>query len=229
MRCNMIPGRNRDLRLSHFTSVMLKYPSGIFPYYTLAWSFATSSTPSRSPPPYHKFHNMDAAAIGTCLDVLLTVGTIMGEFCAARLSDYIMHRMAARHEGIHKPKYRLYVSPLRHLFASMYFGATIGHTGFILPLVGLSISVFGPQICSTCLYSYVNECYKPQTKVLFNFSRGLSFLSSLHPSRTRSSTTGLISRLLLSFSRSYLPVAALIWPGERWRIMAGNLTFHWYM
>ncbi|QSZ30132.1 hypothetical protein DSL72_004652 [Monilinia vaccinii-corymbosi] len=39
--------------------------------------------------------------------------------------------------------------------------------------------VFGLQIASTTLYAYVSDCYRPQTPetgVLFNPSRGLSFL-----------------------------------------------------
>ncbi|KAF9065129.1 major facilitator superfamily domain-containing protein [Rhodocollybia butyracea] len=236
---NMIPGRN--LRLSHFTHsfVMLKYPSVTLPfiYYTLAWSFANILPAVTLATIYHKFYNMDAAAIGTCLGVSLTIGTIVGELCAGRLSDYIMYRMAARHEGIRKPEYRLYLSPLSAIFMPagiIIFGATVGRTGFIPPLVGLSIGVFGLQIGSTCLYSYISDCYKPQTPetgVLFNLSRGLSFFIPF----VATPLSNKISYLWAYFTfaailfATFLPVAALIWRGERWRNMAGSPTFHRYM
>ncbi|KAJ7468711.1 major facilitator superfamily domain-containing protein [Mycena latifolia] len=106
------------------------------------------------------------------------------------------------------------------------FGATVGRTGFIPPLVGLSIGVFGLQIGSTCLYAYISDCYKPQTPetgVLFNLGRGLSFFIPF------------ISYLWAWFTfaailfATYLTVAALIWRGERWRIAAGKPTFHRYL
>ncbi|KAF9061182.1 major facilitator superfamily domain-containing protein [Rhodocollybia butyracea] len=231
---NMVPGRN--LRLSHFTHsfIMLKYPSVTLPfiYYTCA-NFANTLPAVTLATSYHRFYDMDAAAIGICLGVSLTIGSVLGELCAGRLSDYIMYRAAARHDGIRKPEYRLYLSPLSAIFMPgglIMFGATVGRTGFIPPLVGLSIAVFGQQIGSTCLYAYISDCYKPQTPetgVLFNLARGLSFFIPFvaTPLANRISYLWAYFTFAAVIFAGYLPIAALIWRGERWRIMAGAPTF----
>ncbi|KAJ7730373.1 major facilitator superfamily domain-containing protein [Mycena maculata] len=213
---NMIPGR--QLRLSHFTHsfTMLKYPSVTLPfiYYTLAWTFV----------------NILPAAS-------LTIGTLLGELCAGRLSDYIMYRMAARHGGVRKPEYRLYLSPLSTIFMPagiIIFGATVGRTGFIPPLVGLSVGAFGLQIGSTCLYAYISDCYKPQTPetgVLFNLGRGLSFFIPFVAARLANDISYLWAWFTFAaiLFATYLPVASLIWYGERWRLAARLPTLHAYL
>lgn len=233
-KSNMIPGR--QLRLSHFlhSFAMLKYPSVIFPfiYYTLAWTFINILPAVTLATIYHKSYHMNAGPIGACLGISLTIGSVLGELCAGRLSDHIMYRMAARHDGVRKPEYRLYLSPLSAIFMPagiIIFGATVGRTGFIPPLVGLAVGVFGLQIGSTCLYAYISDCYKPQTPetgVLFNFGRGLSFFIPFVATRLAGSISYLwawftFSMILLA---AYVPVVALIWYGERWRIAAGKPT-----
>ncbi|KAJ7108767.1 major facilitator superfamily domain-containing protein [Mycena epipterygia] len=236
---NMIP--NRQLRLSHFTHsfVMLKYPSVTLPfiYYTLSWTFINILPAVTLATIYHKFYNMGAGPIGACLGISLTIGSVLGELCAGRLSDVIMYRMAKRHDGVRKPEYRLYLSPLSAFFMPVgiiIFGATVGRTGFIPPLVGLSIGVFGLQIGSTCLYAYISDCYKPQTPetgVLFNLGRGLSFFIPFVATRLANKISYLWAWFTFAaiLSAAYLPVAALIWRGERWRIAAGTPKFHRYM
>ncbi|KAJ7672439.1 major facilitator superfamily domain-containing protein [Mycena polygramma] len=236
---NMIP--NRQLRLSHFSHsfAMLKYPSVTLPfiYYTLAWTFVNILPAVTLATIYHKFYNMGAGSIGACLGISLTIGSVLGELCAGRLSDFIMYRMAKRHGGVRKPEYRLYLSPLSAFFMPVgiiIFGATVGRTGFIPPLVGLSIGVFGLQIGSTCLYAYISDCYKPQTPetgVLFNLGRGLSFFIPFVATRLANEITYLWAWFTFAaiLFVSYLPVTALIWHGERWRVAAGTPTFHRYM
>ncbi|KAJ7931296.1 major facilitator superfamily domain-containing protein [Mycena leptocephala] len=236
---NMIPGR--ALHLSHFTHSfsMFKYPSVTFPfiYYTLAWTFINILPAVTLATIYHKFYHMNAGPIGACLGISLTIGSVLGELCAGRLSDYIMYRMAARHGGVRKPEYRLYLSPLSAIFMPagiIIFGATVGRTGFIPPLVGLSVGVFGLQIGSTCLYAYISDCYKPQTPetgVLFNLGRGLSFFIPFVATRLANEISYLWAWFTFAaiLFATYLPVAALIWWGERWRIAAGKPTIHRYL
>ncbi|RAL58789.1 hypothetical protein DID88_009202 [Monilinia fructigena] len=114
--------------------------------------------------------------------VSLMIGSLLGEFSAGKASDYVMYRVARRNGDIRKPEYRLYLCCLSAVFMPtglIIFGATVGKTLYFIPLIGLAIGVFGLQIASTTLYAYVSDCYKPQTPetgVLFNLSRGLSFV-----------------------------------------------------
>jgi predicted MFS family arabinose efflux permease len=234
-RGNMIPGR--QLRLAQFTHsfVMLQYPSVVFPfiYFTLAWTFTNILPAVTLAAIYSRFYHMGAGPVGACLGISLTIGSVLGEFLAGRLSDYIMYRMATRHGGDRKPEYRLYLSPLSVFFMPVgliIFGATVGRTGFIPPLVGLSVGVVGLQIASTCLYAYISDCYNPQTPeagVLFNFGSGLAFFIPFVATRLANKITYVWS--LFTFASilfvAYLPVAALIWYGERWRLAAGKPTF----
>ncbi|KAJ6453521.1 major facilitator superfamily domain-containing protein [Mycena sanguinolenta] len=236
---NMIP--NRRLRLSHFTHsiVMLKYPSVTLPfiYYTLAWTFINILPAVTLATIYHKFYDMGAGPIGASLGISLTIGSVLGELCAGRLSDFIMYRMAKRQGGVRKPEYRLYLSPLSALFMPagiIIFGACVGRTGYIAPLVGLSVGAFGLQLGSTLLYAYISDCYKPQTPetgVLFNLSRGLSFFIPFVATRLANQISYLWAWFTFAaiLFVAYLPVAALIWYGERWRIAAGTPKFHRYM
>jgi hypothetical protein len=94
--------------------------------------------------------------------------------------------------------------------------------------------VFGLQIASTCLYAYVSDCYKPQTPesgVLFNLGRGLSFTVGYYalPFANKSgfdvawSTFGVIQFIF------FIPVVVLMFRGEKWREQLGAPTFHRYM
>lgn len=154
LKGNMIPGRK--LRLDDFTDSfrMLKYPSVTFPfmYYLFSWTFINILPAISLATIYTKFYHMTAGPIGACLGVSLTIGSVLGELCAGRLSDHIMFRMAARHNNIRKPEYRLYLSPLSAIFMPagiIIFGATIGKTGYIPPLVGLAIGKSFPAISPT--------------------------------------------------------------------------------
>ncbi|KAJ7219009.1 major facilitator superfamily domain-containing protein [Mycena haematopus] len=236
---NMIP--DRRLHLSHFTHsfAMLKYPSVTLPfiYYTLAWTFINILPAVTLATIYHQFYKMGAGPIGACLGISPTIGSVLGELCAGRFSDIIMFRMAQRHGGIRKPEYRLYLSPLSALSMPagiIVFGACVGRTGYIPPFVGLSVGVFGLQIGSTVLYAYISDCYKPQTPetgVLFNLSRGLSFFVPFVATRLANQISYLWAWFTFAtiLFAAYLPVAALIWYGERWRIAAGTPKFHRYM
>jgi len=139
--------------------------------------------------------------------------------------------------NIRKPEYRLYLSTLSAIFMPVgiiIFGCTVGKKGYIIPLVGLGVGVFGLQIASTCLYAYISDCYKPQTPesgVLFNLSRGLSFVVGYFalPYAAKvgyAAAWGTFAAVLFSF---FLPIAALMVWGEKWRKALGQPTFHRYL
>jgi hypothetical protein len=191
--------------------------------------------------------------------VSLIIGSILGEFFAGKASDILMAWLAKRNNNERKPEYRLYLSPLSAIFMPVgliIFGATVGKKSFYVPLVGLGVGefsslqlppfekrvslilltpgVFGLQIASTCLYSYVSDCYKPQTPesgVLFNLSRGLSFVIGFFALPFADKYGYLkawstFAAILFSF---FLPIVALIIWGGRWRKQLGAPSFHRYL
>lgn len=152
-RGNMIP--DRKLHASDFlhSFYMLKYPSVLFPfwYYTWAWTFINVMPAISLATIYTHFYHMKSGPIGACLGVSLMIGSILGEFFAGRASDYVMYRLAKRNGGVRKPEWRLYLSVISAIFMPaglIIFGATVGKTGYVVPLVGLSVGTI-------CLYSAV--------------------------------------------------------------------------
>lgn len=236
---NMIPGRR--LHASDFLQsfYMLKYPSIIFPfwYYTVAWTFINVLPAVTIATIYTQFYHLKSGPIGASLGVSLMIGSIIGEFFAGRASDYLMMRLARSNNGVRKAEHRLYLSSLSAIFMPaglIIFGATIGRYNQYVPLVGLGVGVFGLQIASTCLYAYVSDCYKPQTPesgVLFNLSRGLSFVVgffALPFAEDVGYWWAWFTWAAIMFV-SFFPIAALMVWGQRWRIALGGPTFNRYL
>ncbi|PQE31051.1 hypothetical protein CJF32_00006063 [Rutstroemia sp. NJR-2017a WRK4] len=226
-RGNVLP--NHPLRFSHFLESfkMLKYPSILFPfwYYTWAWTFINVLPAITLATIYTQYYNMKSGPIGACLGVSLMIGSILGEFSAGKASDYVMYRMARARGDVRKPEYRLYLCVLSAVFMPaglIVFGAAVGKSHYVVPLIGLAIGVFGLQIASTTLYAYTSDCYAtrtPESGALFNLSRGLSFVVGYfalpfadHVSFLWSWFTFAV--VLFVF---FLPVGSLIFWGEKWR------------
>lgn len=165
------------------------------------------------------------------------IGSILGEFFAGKASDIIMTHLARNHNGIRKPEHRLYLSTLSAIFMPIgliIFGTTVGKYSYYIPLVGLGVGVFGLQIASTCLYAYVSDCYKPQTPesgVLFNLSRGLSFCVGFFalPFAEDVGYAGAWGTFAAILFVSFWPIAALMVWGEKWRTKLGEPNFHRYL
>ena len=93
---------------------------------------------------------------------------------------------------------------------------------------------FGLQVTSTCLYAYVSDCYRPQTPesaILLNFSRGLSFVVGFFwlPMVDQIGFAWTWTTLALILLILWLPILALMRWGEGWRKRLGEPTFHQYM
>ena len=141
---NMIPGRR--LHATDFLQSfrMLKYPSIFFPfwYYTWSWTFINVMPAISLATIYTHFYKLKSGPIGACLGVSLIIGTLLGEVFAGKASDYVVYKMAKRNNDIRKPEYRLYLCTLSAIFMPLgiiIFGACVGKTGFVPPLVGLSV------------------------------------------------------------------------------------------
>ena len=144
---NMIPGRRLHATDFLQSFYMLKYPSVAFPfwYYTWGWTFINVMPAISLATIYTKFYHLKSGPIGACLGISLIIGSVLGEFFAGRASDYVMYRMAKRNNNIRKPEYRLYLSPLSAIFMPVgiiIFGACVGKTGYVPPLVGLGVGKF---------------------------------------------------------------------------------------
>lgn len=132
------------------------------------------------------------------------------------------------------PETRLYLTPLSAIFMPVgliVFGCTVGTHSPYIPLIGLGIGVFGLQIASTCLYAYVSDCYKPQTPesgVLFNLSRGLSFVVGYFalPFAEETGYAAAWGTFAAVLFVGWLPIGALMIWGERWRRRMGEPGFH---
>lgn len=240
LRDNMIPGRH--LHVSDFLAsfYMLKYPSILFPflYYFWAWTFINVMPAISLATIYTQLYGLKSGPIGAMLGVSLMVGSILGEFFAGKASDYVMLRIARkRTDNARKPETRLYMSVLSAVFMPVgliIFGATVGKYNAYVPLVGLGVGVFGLQIASTCLYAYVSDCYKPQTPesgVLFNLSRGLSFIIGYF-ALPFADQVGYL-RAWVTFAAVlflfFFPIAALMVWGGKWRERMGQPKFHRYL
>ena len=217
---------------------MLRYPSVLFPfiYYTLGWTFINVMPAISLAAIYTNFYNLQSGAIGACLGVSLIIGSVLGECLAGKASDFVMYRLALRSPTKErKPEYRIPLTFLSALFMPaglVIFGCTVGQSSsFITPLIGLSVGVFGLQIASTCLYAYISDCYKPQTPesgVLFNLGRGLSFVVGYFalPFAENVGYAGAWGTFAAALFVGWLPVAGLMWYGELWRKRCGEPGFH---
>jgi MFS family permease len=235
-RSNMIPGRRLHATDFLQSFYMLKYPSVLFPfwYYTWAWTFINVMPAVTIATIYTEKYHLKAGVIGACLGVSLIIGCLLGEMFAGKASDFVMYKMAKRNNDIRKPEFRLYLCTLSAFFMPagiIIFGACVGKTSYVPPLVGLSVGVFGLQIASTTLYAYVSDCYKPQTPetgVLFNLGRGISFVVGFF-ALVYSNKVGFFwawftfAAVLFFF---FWPIAALMVWGEKWRKSLREPRFH---
>lgn len=143
---NMIPQRKLQAGDFLHTFYMLIYPSITIPfwYYTWAWTFVNTLPAISLANIYTQKYHFKSGPIGLSLGVSLIIGCLLGELSAGRLSDFIMYRLAKQNGGVRKPEYRLYLSTLSAIFIPaglVIFGVCIEkHTGFVAPLVGLSVS-----------------------------------------------------------------------------------------
>jgi hypothetical protein len=231
-----------------------------FWYYAWGWTFINVLPALTLATIYTHFFNLKAGPIGACLGTSLMIGSILGEFFAGKASDLLIAYLAKRNGGKRKPEHRLYLCTLSALFMPaglIIFGATVSsQPNFKIPLVGLGVGVFGTyplfplplltsssqltpsstglQISSTTLYAYVSDCYKPQTPesgVLFNLGRGLSFIVGYF-ALPFAAAVGYFwawftfAAVLFTF---FFPIVALMVWGEKWRRKLGEPSFHRYL
>lgn len=135
---------------------------------------------------YTKFYHLKSGPIGACLGVSLTIGSLLGEIFAGKASDYVMYTMAKRNNDVRKPEYRLYLCTLSAIFMPVgiiIFGACVGKTGYVPPLVGLSVGTSSPH--STALACSSPSLFKRTLLTALPCRRFRSSNSLHHPLRIR--------------------------------------------
>jgi multidrug resistance protein len=114
----------------------------------------------------------------------LTVGCFIGELSAGWVSDLIINTYAKRHGGYRKAEARLYLLPLVAFTAIgvATFGYCIEkHKPWIQAVVCMAIAGFGTQVCTTVVYTYCCDSYKPQSSeisVIINLFKCCKLISS---------------------------------------------------
>lgn len=207
----MIPGRHLHAMDFLQSLRMLKYPSIVFPfwYYTWSWTFINVMPAISLATIYTKFYHLKSGPIGACLGVSLIIGTLLGEVFAGKASDYVMYRMAKRDNNIRKPEYRLYLCTLSAIFMPVgiiIFGACVGKTGYVPPLVGLSVGTTFPI---RSLLLALRPPYSNQDLANVLLSQVFSVSKLLLPLCTRMSPTAISLKPPNRVSSSISPAASL--------------------
>lgn len=150
LKGNLVPQRRLHVRDFYTSFLMLKYPSVVFPfwYYTCSWAFVNILPAISMASIYSIRYHFTNGIIGLCIGIPLTIGCVLGELCAGKLSDLIMYRLAKRHDGQRKPEHRLFLTtPAAFLMPAgvILFGVCVERrTHWVIPLVGLGIGKLCP-------------------------------------------------------------------------------------
>lgn len=139
------------------------------------------------------------------------------------------------------PFYLCTLPNTQHPSSSQHLSFDLLHSSYLFshhpshgPHTNPQPGVFGLQIASTTLYAYVSDCYKPQTPetgVLFNLSRGLSFVIGYFalPFADKAGFAWAWFTFAVVLFAFFVPVGTLIWWGEGWREKGGRPGFHGWL
>lgn len=254
---NLIPARKLKAESFLHTIYMARYPSVSIPavYYTMGWTFVNTMPAVTIANTFNKVYKFPAGKTGLCLGLSLLIGSTIAELVTGRLSDWILYQDSKRHNGLRRPEARLYLTCLTALAMPgglIIYGWCVQYrTNFVAPLVGVAVGEFlvgvqvwqfandviggfGLQMTATCCYSYVSDCYKPQTMesgVLFNLGRGLAFVVGFFaiPYAEKDGYGWAWFTFAMITLLSFVPVALLMKYGQRWRKRLGEPSFDRYI
>lgn len=142
---------------------LLLLPDVLLPtlYYSLTFTYGSSLFSISASNLFHKVYHYGPGLTGVLLGVPLTVGSLIGELTAGRVSDYYSNKRAIARGGTRVPEDRL---------IAMIPGAILTPIGIIMEGVclyhgthwapvalGIIIGSIGLQIVVTAIYSYTAE------------------------------------------------------------------------
>ncbi|KAI9687456.1 MAG: hypothetical protein M1822_002066 [Bathelium mastoideum] len=217
---------------------MLLYPSVAIPtiYYATSFGYGTILFILTSTNIFSQLYHLQPYQVGVLLGVPLTVGSVLGEFCAGYLCDWVSERRAIHRGGKRRPEDRflaIYPGVVLLPLGVIIEGVCVTHrTHWIGPAMGVAIASFGLQVVTTVIYAYVADCYKPQspeTGAAINFVRQIfSFCVGFYAVQTGGKIgfqNAWIAWAFINFG-TFLPILLLVWKGERWRTALGAPRFH---
>ncbi|KAH8802526.1 major facilitator superfamily domain-containing protein [Xylogone sp. PMI_703] len=230
---------NRNVRLSDFGNnfKMMKYWAVIIPcvYYATANVYGSIIFVLTASSITEKLYDFDTAQNGLLLGIPLTLGCLIGESCTGWISDMLVNRYAARHDGYRKPEVRLHLAFLA-LFVPIgliIHGVCVqNETPWIGLAVGMVVTSIGLQAGTTLTYAYCTDCYKPQAaeiSTIINLARQMfAFTIGFYALPFgEGSGYGVAWGVLASIQFvTWLPLLILIWKGEEIRERQGEPNLH---
>jgi hypothetical protein len=230
---------DRPLHLTDFLNnfKMLKYVAIVIPcvYYMTTNTYGSLlfilTMPSISAELYH----FNTAQTGLLIGIPLTIGCLMGESCTGWISDWMINRYAARHNGYRKPEVRLHLA-----FLSLFLPAGLIIHGvcvekkapWIAVAIGMVVTSIGVQAGTTLTYSYCSDCYKPQAAEvstiinLFRFTYAFTIGFYALPFGHGSGFGVAWGTFAAVNFVTWLPLVFLIWKGEKIRESQGLPDLH---
>lgn len=155
----------RKLHLLDFVRPLklLLLPDVLLPtlYYSLTFTYGSSLFSISASNLFHKVYNFGPGLTGVLLGVPLTVGSLLGELMAGRVSDWYSNKRAIARGGAHVPEDRLITmipGALLTPIGIIIEGVCLYHRTHWAPVaVGITIGSIGVQIVVTAVYSYTAE------------------------------------------------------------------------
>lgn len=142
---------------------LLLLPDVLLPtlYYSLTFTYGSSLFSISASNLFHKVYNFGPGLTGVLLGVPLTIGSLLGELMAGRVSDWYSNKRAIERGGAREPEDRLIAMIPGALLTPVGIiieGVCLYHRTHWAPVaVGITIGSIGVQIVVTAVYSYTAE------------------------------------------------------------------------
>ncbi|KAI9664049.1 MAG: hypothetical protein M1821_007540 [Bathelium mastoideum] len=161
--------------------IMLKYPACWLPAFWFAWTFSWSvGIGTVITILFGRYYHFQAPRVDLAYIAPL-IGAVLGELAGGPFSDFIVQRLARRRNGQRRPETRLhamYPALVCIVVGLVVFGVTLQQRKhYIVPLVGLTIFIFGMQASTTVVFTYPVDCCKSS----YFISHASEHLTTSHP------------------------------------------------
>ncbi|KAF7342631.1 MFS general substrate transporter [Mycena sanguinolenta] len=230
----------RHLQLSDFWRPfqMMIYPSVTISavYYSITFPFATVLPGVTSATLFRLKHHFSISQTGLVLGFGMLVGTTLGELLGGVVIDRSMYLSRKSHGGEVVPEVRLHgiwAGAILHPIGVLIWGFSWQYkTHWMAPTIGFAIMNFAAQNISTVIYSYIADCYKPQTPEsaqVLNFVRqtfGMTIGFWAIPMGTKIGYQSMGVTLALVEVVTFVPIIFLMYRGKSIREKMGAPTFN---
>ncbi|KAI9695043.1 MAG: hypothetical protein M1822_000660 [Bathelium mastoideum] len=213
--------------------IMLKYPACWLPAFWFAWTFSWSvGIGTVITILFGRYYHFQAPRVDLAYIAPL-IGAVLGELAGGPFSDFIVQRLARRRNGQRRPETRLhsmYPALVCIVVGLVVFGVTLQQRKhYIVPLVGLTIFIFGMQASTTVVFTYPVDCYLAQGADALALVGGLknvvSFIIPFYINPMINSIgvqDSFVSMAMISLGLALICVFSLLFYGERLRAWSGQ-------